>query len=81
MMMMMMILNTNNLLTFHREVSLCGVVVNVLDCDIVINVFEFQLHYDVHFQTNTIKKRIRGSCGVKVIAVGNGHGDPSSNPR
>ena len=32
------------------------VVVNVLDCDIVINEFEFQSRYYVHFRANTFGK-------------------------
>ena len=31
----------------------CGDVANVQDCDIVINEFELQSRYYVHFQTNT----------------------------
>ena len=31
-----------------------GVVVNVLDCDIVVNKFEVQLYYYIHFGTNDI---------------------------
>ena len=35
-----------------------GVVVNVLNCNIVINEFELQLHYYDHFQTNTLGKSL-----------------------
>ena len=40
---------------------LCGgsphcVVANVLDCNIIVIEFEFQLHYYVHFWTNTFEK-------------------------
>ena len=31
-----------------------GVVANVLDCHIVVS--EFELHYYVHFRTNTLRK-------------------------
>ena len=33
-----------------------GVVVNVLDCDIVVSKFEIQSWYYVHFQTNAFGK-------------------------
>ena len=33
-----------------------GIVVNVLDCDIIVSTFEFQLPFNVHFQTNTLWK-------------------------
>ena len=32
------------------------VMVDVLDCDIVVRGFEFQLRYYVHFRTNTLGK-------------------------
>ena len=31
--------------------------VNAIDCDILVNHFEFQTHYDVHFQTNAPWKK------------------------
>ena len=33
-----------------------GEVANVMDCNIVVNEFEFQLHYYVHFPTHTPRK-------------------------
>ena len=30
----------------------CGVVVNIPDCDIVVNEFELQSHYYLHFRIN-----------------------------
>ena len=33
-----------------------GVIADVLDSDIVVNVFEFQSRYYVHIQTNTFGK-------------------------
>ena len=36
--------------------SPCNVVANVLDCDIVINKFELQSRYYVHFRINTLRK-------------------------
>ena len=36
----------------------CGVVANVLDCDIIISEIELQSHYYVHFQTNILEKVI-----------------------
>ena len=33
-----------------------GVVANELDCDIVVNEFELQSLYYVHFRTNTLRK-------------------------
>ena len=32
-----------------------GIVTNMLDCDIVVNEFELQTRYYIHFQTNTVK--------------------------
>ena len=32
------------------------VVAKVLDCDIIVNEFELQSHYYVHFRTNTVEK-------------------------
>ena len=34
------------------------VVVNMLDCNIVVSEFEFKLRYYIHFWTNTLKKDI-----------------------
>ena len=36
--------------------SLCGTVVNMLDCNIVISKSELLLHYCIHFWTNTFGK-------------------------
>ena len=36
--------------------SLRSVVANVLDCDIVVRVFQLQLRYYIHFLTNTLGK-------------------------
>ena len=36
--------------------SPCGVVANILDCDIIVSVFDLQMYYYVHFQTNTFVK-------------------------
>ena len=33
-----------------------GVMVNVLDCEIVVREFELQSHYYVHFRANTLGK-------------------------
>ena len=38
------------------EGSACGIVVNMLDCDIIVSKFELKLHYYIHFQPNTLKK-------------------------
>ena len=38
--------------------------VNVLDCDIVVNEFEFQSSYDVHIRTDTI-----GKCTKSLISL------------
>ena len=40
------------------EESPRGVVTNVLDCDIGVSKFEFQSHYYVHFQSNTLGKGV-----------------------
>ena len=34
--------------------SPCGVVANVLDCDIIVSKFEQKSYYFVHFRTNTL---------------------------
>ena len=43
---------------YHWWLEVCphGVIVKVLDCGIVVSEFELQLHYYVHFQTNTLGK-------------------------
>ena len=33
-----------------------GVMVKAMDCGIVVNEFILQLHYYVHFRTNTVEK-------------------------
>ena len=49
-------------INFHINVPLlgsdCGIEANVLDCDIVVNVIEFQ-RFHVHFLTNTLRKGVR----------------------
>ena len=40
----------------NDEGSPCDKAVNVLDCDDVVNEFEFQSNYYVHFRTNTFEK-------------------------
>ena len=39
------------------EDSPCGVVANVLDWDILVSKFELRLHHNVHFRTDTHKKK------------------------
>ena len=47
---------------FIKEVSFFflaisrGVVANMVDCDIVVNEFEFQSRYNSHFRTNILDK-------------------------
>ena len=36
--------------------NFCGVVANVLDCDIIVREFKIQWCYKIHFQTNTLGK-------------------------
>ena len=36
--------------------SPCHVVANVLDCSVIVREFKLQLHYYVHFWTNTLGK-------------------------
>ena len=38
-----------------------GVMVKAMDCGIVVSEFEFQLHYYVHFETNTLGKGMNPS--------------------
>ena len=45
-------------ISYSIEGSPLGVVAIVLDRDIIVSKFEFQLHYYVHFQTNTPWKSI-----------------------
>ena len=33
-----------------------GIVANVLDCDLVIKLFDLQLRYYIHFLTNALEK-------------------------
>ena len=39
-----------------KEESPCSVVVNVLDCDIVVSEFELQSYYYVRFRGDTLRK-------------------------
>ena len=39
--------------------SPCGIVVNMLDCNIVVSQFKLQLPYHIHFQTNTLRKSMK----------------------
>ena len=43
-------------LTDQYGESLCGVLANVLDCDILVSEFELPSRYYVHFQINTLGK-------------------------
>ena len=45
----------------------CGVMIKVLDCGIVVSEFELQLHYYVHFRTNTLGK---GMNPLILLAMG-----------
>ena len=38
------------------EKNLHGIVVNMLDCDIIVSEFKLQSHYYVHFWTKTLEK-------------------------
>ena len=40
---------------FFKE-SLCGIVVNMLECNIIVNKFKFQLCDYIHFWTNILGK-------------------------
>ena len=42
-------------LNFWR--SLCGIVANVLDCDIAVSDFELCSHYYIHLLTNSLRKQ------------------------
>ena len=41
---------------FFLAAVLCGIVANMLDYEIVVNKFIPQLHYSIHFLTNTLGK-------------------------
>ena len=45
-------------LLIGMEGSSCGLLVKAMDCEIVVNEFELQSHYNVHFRTNTLWKDI-----------------------
>ena len=45
----------NNLLFVHRG-SIHSLIVKVLVCRLKVSEFEFQLHYYIHFRTNTLEK-------------------------
>ena len=38
-----------------------GIVANVLNCDIVVSEFKLQLHYYIHFWTNTLGKSMNST--------------------
>ena len=67
-----------------------NVMANVPNSNTIVNKFEPQLRYNIHFWTNTLEKGMNsiifpiniygGARGVIVIVIGNGHGDSSSNP-
>ena len=42
----------------YNKVIPCGVMVNVMDCKIIVSEFKLHLHYYVHFWTNTLGKHI-----------------------
>ena len=42
----------------HYPTNNSVTVVNVLDCDIVVSRFKFNLHYYLYFRANTLKKVI-----------------------
>ena len=52
-----------------------GVVANVLDYDLVVSEFELQLHYYVHFHSNTQEFKF----AYNDVAVPQRHGDSSSS--
>ena len=41
---------------YMSEGSPCGVLANVLDCDIIVSEIELQSCYYIRFQTNTVGK-------------------------
>ena len=47
---------TKQSLISYQCKSHCGVAVNVLDYNIVVSEFDLQLHYYVHFRTNTLEE-------------------------
>ena len=47
--------------------SFCGVVVDVLDCDIIVSEFELLSYYFVHFWTNALAK---GMDLLILLAIG-----------
>ena len=49
--------------------SPCGVMANVLDCEIVVSGFELQSYHYVHFQTSTIRKGTNTLITTKNLSV------------
>ena len=46
---------------YIQEGILCGVVPNVQECDMFVNVFEHQSHYYIHFQTKSLWESYKNS--------------------
>ena len=44
---------------FHLKRSHHGIVINRLDCNIIVSKFKLQSHYYVHFRTNTVRKGMK----------------------
>ena len=40
----------------NKRISPCGLVANLLDCDIIVSKFKLQLYYSVYFPTNIFWK-------------------------
>ena len=38
------------------------------------------IHIHTYIYREYLQRKLRGSCGVMIIVIGNGHGDMSSNP-
>ena len=45
----------------HLGESFCGIVTNMLDCNILVNKFKLPSSYCVHFQTDTLWKGMNPS--------------------
>ena len=45
--------------TWTMQISSCGVLTNVMDCNIVVSEFELQLRYNVQFWTYTLNKSMK----------------------
>ena len=54
---------------YHPQISPCGILANILDYDIVLREFNFQLRYYILFQTNTFWKGMNHLISPAIIPL------------